>query len=285
MTVLTEGKHAGEFLVSEGPGWVSRDAINVAVGQNLVAGQVLGKRTRAANAAVVTGAISGTTLTVSGVTSGVLSVGQTISGSGVTAGTTITALGTGEGGTGTYTVSESQTAVSTTITATSASVVADEGNTGAGAMGAITVSNSAKPGDYVLKITKAATGAGDFQVTDPDGVIVGVGTVAVAFSGGGLSFTLADGDPDFAVGDMFTITVAAGSGHYAMHDTLATDGSEVAAGVLFEAVDASDAVLPGVGIVRNAEVNGDEITWKTGISDGDKAAGIAALKTLGIVVR
>jgi hypothetical protein len=285
MGVLTESRHAGEFLVSEGPGWISREAITAAVGQNMVAGQVLGKRTRAANAAVVTGAISGTTLTVSAVTSGVLSVGQTISGSGVTAGTKITALGTGEGGVGTYTVDTSQTVSSTTITATSASVAAGGSNTGTGAMGAITVSNSAKPGDYVLKITKAATGAGDFQVTDPDGVIVGVGTVAVAFSGGGLSFTLADGDPDFAVGDTFTITIAAGSGHYAMHDTSATDGSEVAAGILFDAVDASDAALPGVGIVRNAEVNGDEITWKTGISDGDKAAGIVALAANGIIVR
>jgi hypothetical protein len=67
--------------------------------------------------AVVTGSISGTTLTVSAVASGTLAVGQTISGTGITAGTTITALGTGTGGTGTYTVSASQTVSSTTITA------------------------------------------------------------------------------------------------------------------------------------------------------------------------
>lgn len=68
--------------------------------------------------AVVTGAIATTTLTVSAVTSGTLYVGQTISGTGVTAGTKISALGTGTGGTGTYTVDTSQTASSTTITAT-----------------------------------------------------------------------------------------------------------------------------------------------------------------------
>ncbi|WP_019573347.1 structural cement protein Gp24 [Curvibacter lanceolatus] len=67
-------------------------------------------------AAVVTGSISGTTLTVTGVTSGALSIGQTITGSGVTGSTTITGYGTGAGGTGTYTVSTSQTAASTTIT-------------------------------------------------------------------------------------------------------------------------------------------------------------------------
>ena len=69
--------------------------------------------------AVVTGSITATTLTVSAVTSGTLYVGQTISGTGVTAGTTITALVSGTGGTGTYTVSASQTVSSTTITAIS----------------------------------------------------------------------------------------------------------------------------------------------------------------------
>ncbi len=85
--------------------------------------------------AVVTGAISTTTLTVSAVTSGTLAVGMAITGSGVTAGTTITALGTGSGGTGTYTVSASQTVSSTTITGTTdvqpclSSVEMDVGNT------------------------------------------------------------------------------------------------------------------------------------------------------------
>lgn len=39
-TVLTEGKHAGEFLVSEANGARSRSTIVVASGQNLVAGQI-----------------------------------------------------------------------------------------------------------------------------------------------------------------------------------------------------------------------------------------------------
>jgi hypothetical protein len=65
--------------------------------------------------AIVTGAISGTTLTVSAVTSGTLKIGQTIEGSGVTDGTIIKAFGTGSGGAGTYTVSASQTVSSTTI--------------------------------------------------------------------------------------------------------------------------------------------------------------------------
>lgn len=69
-----------------------------------------------ANDNVVTGSIATTVLTVTVVTSGTLAVGQTISGSGVTVGTTITSLGTGTGGTGTYNLSASQTVISETIT-------------------------------------------------------------------------------------------------------------------------------------------------------------------------
>jgi hypothetical protein len=67
-------------------------------------------------AASVTGSIAGTTLTVSAVGSGALVVGMEISGANVAPGTVITALGTGTGGTGTYTVNNSQTAASGTIT-------------------------------------------------------------------------------------------------------------------------------------------------------------------------
>ena len=65
--------------------------------------------------AEVTGSISGTTLTVTAVASGDLRVGDLITGTGVASDTTITDLGSGSGGTGTYTVSASQTVASTTI--------------------------------------------------------------------------------------------------------------------------------------------------------------------------
>ncbi len=71
-----------------------------------------------ATTGVVTGSIAAFTLTVTAVTSGVLSIGQTITGTGVSADTRIVAFLTGTGGTGTYTVDVSQTVSSTTITAT-----------------------------------------------------------------------------------------------------------------------------------------------------------------------
>lgn len=57
-----------------------------------------------------TGSITGTTLTVASMSIGTIAVGSTLFGANVAAGTTITAEGTGTGGIGTYTVSQSQSA-------------------------------------------------------------------------------------------------------------------------------------------------------------------------------
>lgn len=56
-----------------------------------------------------TATIAGTTMTVSAVASGSLRIGDEVFGTGVAANTVITALGSGVGGTGTYTVNNSQT--------------------------------------------------------------------------------------------------------------------------------------------------------------------------------
>jgi hypothetical protein len=119
-------------------------------------------------------------------------------------------------------------------------------------MGAITLGAGALEGAYKLTIIEPASNAGNFVVEDPLGRIVGHGTVAVAFSGGGLSFTLADAT-DFVAGDSFTITVAAGT-KYAKFDEDGTNGTEVAVAVLFDDVDASSADKPGVVHVRDCEV-------------------------------
>ena len=72
--------------------------------------------------AVVDGSISGDTLTVTAVTSGALAVGQWISGgdalNAISPGTTITAFGSGSGGTGTYTISNTLTVAGATFTGT-----------------------------------------------------------------------------------------------------------------------------------------------------------------------
>ena len=67
------------------------------------------------SAATFTGSVSGTTMSVTSVLTGTIAVGQAVFGLGISQNTVITALGTGTGGTGTYTVSNSQTVASTTI--------------------------------------------------------------------------------------------------------------------------------------------------------------------------
>jgi hypothetical protein len=69
------------------------------------------------NAIPLTGSISGTTLTVTYSPSQALGPGQELSGAGIANGTQITAFGTGTGGTGTYTVNNSQTVANEAMTA------------------------------------------------------------------------------------------------------------------------------------------------------------------------
>lgn len=167
-------------------------------------------------------------------------------------------------------------------TATGAAVA---GNTGNGTITAApTVGANAKVGTYRLTCIEPATNAGEFQVEDPDGVVIGVATVAVEFTTH-LTFTIADGGTDFAAGDSFTITVAAGSGKYKEWNPSNTDGSETAAGVLWDAVDASAADKAGVAIVRDAEVHGDSLVWFSGASSGNKTTGKSQLATLGVIAR
>lgn len=211
-TVFTEGRYAGEHIVSEAEGTRSRDVITLVTGQNLGAGTVLGK---------IRGAV------------------------------TSAALGS---------------------------------NTGNGVMGAITAGAGAMEGAYKLTIIEAAANAGAFVVENPLGAIVGHGNVAAAFNAGGLAFTLADGATDFLAGDSFTLTVAAGT-KYAAFNAGATDGTEAAAAVLFDAVDATAADKPAVVHLRDCEIASAKLTWFAGTTDPQKAAALVQLAALGVIAR
>jgi hypothetical protein len=166
-----------------------------------------------------------------------------------------------------------------------ASAAAFAGNTGTGTVGAITLSAGAKVGAHKLVIIEPAGNAGTFTVEDPDGITIGTGNVAVAFSGGGLAFTLSDGT-DFIAGDGFTITVAAGSGKYKKYDPANTDGSETAIAVLYADCDASSADKTAVPIIsRDAEVISADLVWFSGANAGQKTTGKAQLALQGIIAR
>ena len=104
--------------------------------------------------AVFTGAIASglTVLNVTAVASGVIQVGMLLTGTGITAGTTITALGTGTGNTGTYTVSVGQTVASTTITGQTRCIVGTFINGAAGGTGSVpaTATSVGRPGQMAF---------------------------------------------------------------------------------------------------------------------------------------
>jgi Bacteriophage lambda head decoration protein D len=75
------------------------------------------------------------------------------------------------------------------------------------------------------------------------------------------------------------------SGKYAAYDDQASDGTQTAVAILYEASDASGGDLVVCAITRSAEVNGNELTWPTG-SPADITAGVADLAgTPQIIVR
>ncbi len=67
---------------------------------------------------------------------------------------------------------------------------------------------------------------------------------------------------------------------------VASDGSETAVGILFEAVDATGGDADGVAIVRDAEFNTPKVVYKTGyVVDTDDTDAIAELAAVGIIAR
>lgn len=215
MTTLTEGKHAGEFLISEASGHRSREEITVASGADLSPCTVLGKGT------------SGT-------------VGA---------------------------------------------AVADGGNTGDGTIGTVTAGTETETGTYELVCITAATNAGTFEVRAPSGAqLPDDATVAVAYTSDHLNFTIADGAADFVVGDKFTVAVS-GTGKYEALDLAGVDGTQKAAGVLYNAANAATADVQAAGIVRDAEVRSSDLTWPAGITAPQQATAEAELAALGIIVR
>jgi hypothetical protein len=75
------------------------------------------------SSAVFTGSISGTTLTVTAITNGTIAINQALFGVGVAQETVITALGSGSGGVGTYTINNSQTVSSQQMNSTAVGAV------------------------------------------------------------------------------------------------------------------------------------------------------------------
>jgi len=119
--------------------------------------------------ASVTGSISGTTLTVSAVASGgVISVGDTVSHASILQTATITGLGTGSGGTGTYTLSYTGSTASFTGSISGTTLTVTAIASGTLIVGQVLTGNSVTADTTILSQSSGTTG--------------GIGTYVVSIS-------------------------------------------------------------------------------------------------------
>jgi len=81
------------------------------------------------------------------------------------------------------------------------------------------------------------------------------------------------------------VGVITASGKVTQLAPTAEDGSQNAAGVLLNAVDASSGDKPGVIIARHAVCSDKGLVWPASITGPQKATAISQLKALGILVR
>jgi len=115
--------------------------------------------------ATVVGIIVGTTLTVTAVDTGTLVLGQTVSGPGVLASTVIEAFVSGSGGTGTYTVNNSQTVGASFTGNGSGTNLTASAVTGVIAVGDTVVGTGVPSGTTILSQTSGTPGGAGVYVT------------------------------------------------------------------------------------------------------------------------
>jgi hypothetical protein len=146
-------------------------------------------------------------------------------------------------------------------------------------------------GNYTLRCIAAATHGGTFRLEDPNGAIVsgnlvmtaGAG-VASTFEAAGLRFIITDGSTDFAVGDTFTLPIAA-DGKLVIFASGGAGGAQVPCAVLTYEVSKT-----GSGDVYVRPLFGGEVHKKRLVIDADgndtnvTAAVIDQLRNVGIFV-
>lgn len=296
---LTETTHAGGFILSEANGNRSRSNGTLISGQDLAAGAVLGKITKAQAASPIptivgtgTGLMSALTFGADAQTGAYLIV---LTATGATAAFSVTApdgtiLPTGNVATAyvsthlSFIISNAGTmtsgdAFTVTVTAGGTPVLV---GTGTGVVSAFTLGADAQNGTYrVLVLATSATG--EFEVIAPDGSKLKRGQIATAYTSSHVNFTLANGGT-MTLGDYFNIIVAAGSGKYTVLAPTTYNGQHVASAILYDAVDASLADADCVVLDKDCTVNQYELVWPT-LGTAGKATATNQFAARGIIVR
>lgn len=183
---------------------------------------------------------TGGVLTVSGITTGTLAVGQTLSGSGVTASTKIDNLLTGTGGTGTYSVDTSQTvAPSTTITASGGTLTISAVSAGTFGLGDVFTGAGVTAGNHITAFLTGTGTTGTYlcsvgDTVGSEAISVAGASVNVTFDSVSNAFNIASG----TTGAASTISFATGTVSAALLLTSATgavlsQGADAAAPAAF----------------------------------------------------
>lgn len=152
--------------------------------------------------------------------------------------------------------------------------------TGNAVMSAITLGSKVQTGSYVVKFT----GATAYTVTAPDGETMPAAAALGAYTDAQINWTITAGATPAIAGDTFTVVVL-GTGKYKEYNPANTDGSQVAKAILLAAVNATSADMPGVAVVRHAEVKTGALTWFSGANNTQQTAGLADLAAAGIIAR
>jgi len=210
-------------------------------------------------AAQFIGSVSGTTLTVTLMKSGSITTGQQLFGIGVTPETVITALGSGSGGVGTYTINLSQSIASQTLNTAAVAAV-------------ITGSISGT----VLTVTAVASGI-LYPGQTVQGTGITVGTIITSLGGSAaLTFAITAGGTGYAVGDTITVT----GGIYSQQATYTV--STVAAGVVTGLTTVNNGVYtvqPGTPSQTTTSGNGTGLTLTLTFGTGTGNTGSYVVST------
>ena len=305
MATYSEPVRSYEAILSD-QGNISYENVTVGVAADLVAGTVLGKKKfvqAAAPIPTVVGTGNGTmTLLRFGpdvqVGSYVITCTAAVTHGGVFSvvapdGTALPTLTLTPGSSGTTAYASTHLSFSITegtdfvvgdkftVVVTAAGTPVVVGGTGDGVMSAITLGKYAQLGTYKVQCKAAVADGGDFEITAPDGSVVGrfvMGTTAgtaASFTSDHVNFTLTDGSGNFVIANYFNIIVAnqsAVTGYYYAYDPTAVDGTQEPCAVLVEPALAASTAAAANALVRLGEVKSADLTWKANVSAAQKLA-------------
>lgn len=213
------------------------------------------------SSAVFEGTISGTTLTVSLMKSGTIAAGQQLFGLGITDRTIITALGTGTGGVGTYTINISHT-------------IPTQQDFNSATVGAIVTGSISGTTLTVTAVTSGTLYPG--QTVQGTGITPG--TIITALGGSAaISFSITAAGTGYAVGD--TITVNGGVYTAQATYTVATIGGSGAVTGLTLVSNGSYTIQPGTPSTTITSGNGTGLTLTLTFGTGAGGAGTYVVST------